>query len=218
MDRYDSDYEYEQNKRNYLKGVCSAMAPKLNILCISTIIGIVIAVINVILAFAYGLGLKIAFFGLLAFLFLAFVNCMVYGIVLCTMKGQDNGFMTAGITYIVYQILYSAGNGIFSYFWFGKLAQIVSFIFGLIFILSFVGAMNEILLGVDNYLAESWMIFKKYFSIALIATIVCVILAYVPIIKILAAIGLIISMIALLVLFIWQIILLFKTKNAMQNI
>ena len=193
------------------------MAPKFTILCILTVIGIVISVMNFFLGIAYQKGSLSAVLGLLLCAVIAFVNCLVYGIVLCTMKGQDSRFMAAGVSYIIFQALYTSGSGLFSDRWFGMIFELAGIVLGLVFIFSFVSAVSEVLSGVDDRLAKSWDTFKKFIAGILIGILACILMMFVLILSALGALGLMILGIALIGMFIWQIVLLFMTAGAMRN-
>ena len=99
----------------------------------------------------------------------------------------------------------------------GSTFKLIGAILGLIYITNFTSAMSDSLWHINNALADNWMTFKKVFFGLLIASLACVVLAFIPIINILAAIALVIIAIGLIGVGIWQLVLLFMSAGAVRN-
>lgn len=218
MDQFNSDAEYEEQKRRYKQKACKDASLKFTLLCISTIMGIAIGLFTVFFSFIS----QIFWFGsfryaLYFFMAISFVNFLFYGLVLCTLSSQESGFLKAGITYILYSVLYYLGRYIFEDTWYGTIFMIVGMVLGLIYIYNFIASTGEILYGVDNYLAMCWDTYRKWITFILFATLGCLLVFFVPIINLIAAVGVIILGIASIVIQVWEIILMFKTASAFKN-
>ena len=221
--QFMSSNDYDERRENYFRQQCKVMAPKLKTLCACTIIGFVLAVIAILSGII--LGVASVFIGpsaegilnalIILFLIISTVNAIIYGVSVIMMKEYDERFLLAGIMYIIYEISNSLkqvfDNG------FVKLFAFVGSILGLIFVANFAAAMNECLLGINNRLAESWDLFKKIYIITLIASGVCLVIAFIPGIRGLGALGLFLAGLAFLVIGIWQIVLLFQSASAMSK-
>ena len=145
------------------------------------------------------------------------VNALIFGINIILMRDVDDRFQTAGIFYIIYYILSNAMDLIFDQNIVGSTFNIIGAILGLIYITNFTSAMSDSLWHINNALADNWMTFKKVFFGLLIASLACVVLAFIPIINILAAIALVIIAIGLIGVGIWQLVLLFMSAGAVRN-
>ena len=77
-------------------------------------------------------------------------------------------------------------------------------------------AMQTCLTRADGYLSEDWEKYRKFFIILMIFTICCTLLVFFPgAVKAFAAIGILLAAIASIALSIWQVVLFYRSANAM---
>ena len=218
MDLYNSDSEYEAQKRKNKQKDCKDAALKYTLLCISTILGIGIALCTGFSSITSRVLWYGSFrYGLYFFMAIAFINFLFFGLVLCTLRKQEEGFLKAGISYILYSILYYLGRYSFEDTWYGSIFMIGGVVLGLIYIYNFIASTGDILYGVDNYLAMCWDTYRKWITFILFATLGCLLLFFVPVINLIAAVGVMILGLAAIGIQIWEIVLLFKTTAAFKN-
>ncbi len=210
--KIDEDYARQDAEKR-----CKIMAPKLTALCVCTIVGFVLTILSFFVGIICGILRTDTTGPVIVMVALIVVNALVFGINIILMRDADDRFQTAGIFYIIYYILSNAMDLIFDQNIVGSTFNIIGAILGLIYITNFTSAMSDSLWHINNALADNWMTFKKVFFGLLIATLACVVLAFIPIINILAAIALVIIAIGLIGVGIWQLVLLFMSAGAVRN-
>ena len=217
MDQIKSDLNYEEMKRQEKREACKSASVQYILLCVSSILGIIIGMFVVLSSLFYRL--LIGYLGLSLYFWLAvsFINCIFYGVVLCTLKKHERGFLTAGLTYIFYMILYSLGRFAFENEWVGTLLMFAGLIFGIIYTYNLVASTGDILYGVNNRLAYAWDTYRKFITVLLSVSIGSLLLFLVPVINLIAAAVVLILGIVLIFINIWQIILLILTTVALRK-
>ena len=95
--------------------------------------------------------------------------------------------------------------------------NIVVLIAGLFYLFEFINGSIHILAGVDDYTASSWESIKKAYTIIIIVIVVFALVMIIPVLNILAAFALFIVGIAGLIIFIWELVLMYKTARALKN-
>ncbi|MBO4635675.1 MAG: hypothetical protein J5685_00875 [Clostridiales bacterium] len=137
---------------------------------------------------------------------------LAFSFVTMGMGKQNTSFRTAGMYYLISSLISFAydlsGNNI---------VRLFASALAALYILKFSLAMNESLHSVDNILAESWDKFRTAYFIMIGASILCTFIAFIPIIGLLALLGIFACAIAAIVLQIWEIILLYKSAAAFSS-
>ena len=153
---------------------------------------------------------------LLVMTVLGSIVSIIYGITICLMPRSGNRFALAGVSQIivaVMSILEVAGGSALS-----TIAQILSVIFGLIYIFNFIPEMIERLDPVDGYTAESWGSFLKLYIICLVAPFAVILLALLGLVT--ATLLLLVSLavvIASIVMLVWQMILMKRSADSFSQ-
>lgn len=135
--------------------------------------------------------------------------------VILFMLGKYNGeFTMAGLTFIMAQIATFcqsiSPSGVSMMF------SIMAAALSVGYVIKFTSGMEACVTPADGYLAESWEKFRNYFIYVTIFTVCCTVLVFFPgILKVLAAIGILLAAIVALILSVWQIVLLYRSANTM---
>ena len=140
---------------------------------------------------------------------------IVYAANILSMGKYNERMTTAGICYIILEVLSAIENLFFNDSGFGTLISIVELILVIIYMLNFSKAMEEIVFPANMDLSGSWENIRKAFIITLIAYGVGMFLAL-----ILGGFGMfvmVISLIVLIVVGIIYIVLLYKSGRAMLS-
>ena len=144
------------------------------------------------------------------------VVSIFYGLAICAMPRARNRFALAGVCQIivaVMSIVEEVGGSTLS-----TIAQVLSLVFGLIYIFNFIPEMIERLGPVDVYTADSWNNFLKLYIICLVAPIAVVILALIGLVTatLLVLVYLAVA-IAAIVMLVWQMILLKRSADSFSR-
>lgn len=198
------------------------LGKKMQILCIIIIATIVMAV----LAFFGGIiaaatdylsgSNSIGVFAIVVGI-ISFGIAIAYGITIIGMGTYDEELKTAGILYICSSVCSNINDLFFDETWIGFILKLTAAILSVIYILKFATSMENLSFNADSGVSDTWAKFRKAYIIVIVGTIVCVFCMIIPIINILAALAAIVFLIATIVIYIWQIVLMFKTAAVMKG-
>ena len=141
---------------------------------------------------------------------------VVTAVILFVLGKEESCFRAAGIAYLFVAGLNTASQfppeGIIK-----TVVELGTIIATLFYLFEFINGSIYILAGVDDYIANSWEIIKKVFIYLFAGLVVCIILMFIPIFTFFAVILLIIAVIIALGVYIWELVLMFKTASALKN-
>ena len=181
------------------------------ILLLSVIAGVAGAAFDVLfdsMAVLYG------FLGIIGVISLA--AGIVTAVILFTLGKEESCFKAAGIAYIIIAVSSTATeflpDGLIK-----TVLNLVTLIAEMFYLFEFINGSIYILAGVDNYIASSWETLKKVIIYLFVGIVACVILMFIPFIRVLALIAMVFASIAAIAIFIWELVLMFKTASALKN-
>lgn len=223
---YTNGYEDEEERENYLKEKAAFMWPKLSIMFWVVIGGIIFAVISIALELIAAVYTVIktgasepgeGFLALtIAIGLVGVVLNIVYGIALIMMKKYDERYRTAGICYIISEVLDFIYQDIIGENGIGLLIGLAGIIVSVVSMFCFYNAIQDDISSFNGHLAESWNSLKKMTIALFIVMGVGMIVILISLVG-LGEFILFIAVIMGIIVGIWQIVLLYKSFNAMKN-
>ena len=172
------------------------------------VLGSTIAVLLDSMGFAYLVAGLLSLIGI--------VIGVVTAVILFVLGKEESCFRAAGIAYLFVAGLNTASQflpeGIIK-----TVVELGTIIATLFYLFEFINGSIYILAGVDDYIANSWEIIKKVFIYLFAGLVVCIILMFIPIFTFFAVILLIIAVIIAFGVYIWELVLMFKTASALKN-
>ncbi|MBR3057723.1 MAG: hypothetical protein IKG93_07095 [Clostridiales bacterium] len=146
---------------------------------------------------------------------LGFVTSVLFAVVLFSLSKFNDNFQAAAIAYVFAQGCSFVQNMAGSSAGLSIVFSLASSLLSIAYVMKLTTGMEECFNVVDGYMADSWASFRKAFVVVMIITVACVILAFVPILNLLALIGSLGTVVAAIVLAIWQLVLLFRSAETM---
>lgn len=206
--------ENEIQHADDLKRRCGSMAPVLKQLFIARIITIAAPIISIILAYASFSNGPVRFV-IIAMIIVLAAN-VFYIIVLFRLGKYHDDFKFAAIISILSPVLSSISKSLPNEPGLVAFLSILGAGLSLLLLWKFSNAMISTFERVDLALTSSWESYRTWMIGLSCGSIACFLLAFVPGINILAAIGAIVCGIGILALIIWEVVLINNSYQSME--
>ena len=197
---------------------CTVFSKKYMTMFLILIGGIALSVVTLILT---ALGLSFSSFRssvstiLVIISFLSFAISVGYGLVVYSLGNYHYEFRAAGLFYMLngaMSALYNSVGGTL-----GFVFEIVAAIASVMYMLKFATAMSASFDNVATYMAITWETFRKVYTYFYYAVIILTLGSFVPVLGLIAAVGLLVLSVVAIALSIWQIILILRSSRVMKQ-
>lgn len=202
--------ERERQIQTALRERCAVLGKKFQILFWISILSVILSVLMFVLAYATQSTGVVTVFAVIAI-----VLGVIYAATLFTLGKFNENFKLAAITYILLQVSDFIKQISSSNLFASTIFSVASLGLGIGYVLKYTYAMEESFLSVDGYIADSWASYRKAYIGVMIASLICVILAFAPVFAFLAMIASIILSIVAIVLSVWQLVILYRSAKRM---
>lgn len=202
--------ERERQIQTALRERCAVLGKKFKILFWISILSVILSVLMFVLAYATQSTGVVTVFAVIAI-----VLGVIYAATLFTLGKFIENFKLAAIAYILLQISDFIKQISSSNFFAYTIFSVASLGLGIGYVLKYTYAMEESIISVDGYIADSWASYRKAYIGVMIASLICVILAFAPAFAFLAMIASIILSIVAIVLSVWQLVILYRSAKRM---
>lgn len=202
--------ERERQIQTALRERCAVLGKKFQILFWISILSVILSVLMFVLAYATQSKGVVTVFAVIAI-----VLGVIYAATLFTLGKFIENFKLAAITYILLQISDFIKQISSSNFFAYTIFSVASLGLGIGYVLKYTYAMEESIISVDGYIADSWASYRKAYIGVMIASLICVIMAFAPAFAFLAMIASVILSIVAIVLSVWQLVILYRSGKRM---
>ena len=141
---------------------------------------------------------------------------IAYLVVVLKLREYNDLFRVAGLYYLS-KTLIDFFNNNFNVEPFHNLLEILVAVLGVLYIVKFCDGCVQLLKDQDKIITDSWLSFRYGYVCYSVASIVCSLLAYIPIIRVLVVIASIILAVFTIVFFVWQLRLLKRTDIVLRG-